>query len=83
MISFQILSTFLVCFCKFNSFRHVFKSNVLKQRKNWWLNKKNQTENVFFSKNVFDNNQKHLQVFQVFRLLKNTKKHVVKHKKPN
>ena len=35
---------------------------------------KNQTENVFFSKNVFDNNQKHLQVFQVFRLLKNTKK---------
>ena len=34
---------------------------------------KNQRENVFFNKNVFDLNQKHLQVFQAFRLLKNTK----------
>ena len=29
--------------------------------------------NIFFNKNVFDLNQKHLQVFQAFRLLKNTK----------
>ena len=34
---------------------------------------KNQTENIFFNKNDFDLNQKHLQVFQTFRLLK--KKH--------
>ena len=34
---------------------------------------KNQTENVFFNKNVFDLNQKHLIVFQTFRLLKNAK----------
>ena len=35
---------------------------------------KNQGENVFFNKNVFfDLNQKHLQVFQAFRLLKKTK----------
>ena len=34
---------------------------------------KNQTENIFFNKNDFDLNQKHLQVFQAFRLLKNTK----------
>ena len=34
---------------------------------------KNQSENVFFIKTVFDLNQKHLQVFQAFRLLKNTK----------
>ena len=26
----------------------------------------NQTENVFFNENIFDLNQKHLQVFQVF-----------------
>ena len=32
---------------------------------------KNQRENVFFNKNVFDLNQKHLQIFQTFRLLKN------------
>ena len=31
---------------------------------------KNQTENIFFNKNDFDLNQKHLQVFQTFRLLK-------------
>ena len=31
---------------------------------------KNQTENVFFNKNVFDLNQKHLLVFQAFLLLK-------------
>ena len=35
---------------------------------------KNQTENVFFQQNVFDLNQKYLQVFQAFHLLKNTKK---------
>ena len=34
---------------------------------------KNQKENVFLSKNVFDLNQKLLQVFQPFCLLKNTK----------
>ena len=34
----------------------------------------NQRENVFFNKNVFDLNQKHFKVFQVFRLLKNKKK---------
>ena len=34
---------------------------------------KNQRENVFFNKNVFDLNQKHLQDFQAFRLLENTK----------
>ena len=34
---------------------------------------KNQTENVFFNKNVFDLNQKHFQLFHAFRLLKNTK----------
>ena len=34
---------------------------------------KNQTESVFFDKNVFDLNQKHLQVFQACHLLKNTK----------
>ena len=34
---------------------------------------KNQRGNVFSNKNVFDLNQKHLQVFQAFRLLKNTK----------
>ena len=28
---------------------------------------------MFFNKNVFDLNQKHLQVFQGFNLLKNTK----------
>ena len=32
-----------------------------------------QREIVFFNKNVFYLNQKHLQVFQAFRLLKNTK----------
>ena len=31
---------------------------------------KNQTENVFFNKNVFDLNQKHLQAFEAFRLLR-------------
>ena len=35
---------------------------------------KNQTENVFFQQSVFGLNQKQLQVFQAFRLLKNTKK---------
>ena len=34
---------------------------------------KNQTENVFLNKNVFDLNQKHFQLFHAFRLLKNTK----------
>ena len=34
---------------------------------------KSKTENIFFNKNVFDQNQKHLQVFQAFCLLKNTK----------
>ena len=34
---------------------------------------KNQTENVFSHKNVFDLNQEYFQVFQAFRLLKNTK----------
>ena len=34
---------------------------------------KNQRENVFFNKNVFDLSQKHLQVFQAFCLLKTTK----------
>ena len=34
---------------------------------------KNQTEDIIFNKNVFDLNQKHLQVFQAFRLLKNAK----------
>ena len=29
--------------------------------------------NIVFSKNVFDLNQKHLQVFQTFHFLKNTK----------
>ena len=33
--------------------------------------KKNQTETVVLNKNVFDLNQKHLQVFQTFCLLKN------------
>ena len=32
-----------------------------------------ETENVFFKKNVFDLNQKHLLVFQTFCLLKDTK----------
>ena len=32
---------------------------------------KNQRENVFFNKTVFDLNQNHLQIFQTFRLLKN------------
>ena len=31
---------------------------------------KNQRANVFLNKNVFDLNQKHLQVFQPLRLLK-------------
>ena len=44
---------------------------------------KNQRENVFFNKNVFDLNQKHLQVFRAFRLLKNKRKQVAIHKKPN
>ena len=34
---------------------------------------KNQAKNVSFNKNVFDLNQKHLQVFQAFFLLKNTR----------
>ena len=34
---------------------------------------KNQRENAFFNKNVFDLKQKHLQVFQAFRLFKKTK----------
>ena len=34
---------------------------------------KNQRENVFFNKNVFDLNQKHFKGFQAFSLLKNTK----------
>ena len=34
---------------------------------------KNQRENVFFNKNVFDLNQKHFKDFQAFSLLKNTK----------
>ena len=34
---------------------------------------KNQRENVFFNKNVFDLKQKHLQVFQAFRLFKKMK----------
>ena len=37
------------------------------------VKQENQRENVFFNKNVFDLNQKHFKVFQVFRLLKNTK----------
>ena len=41
---------------------------------------KNQTENVFFNKNVFDLNQKLLLVSQAFCLLK--KHEVSKHKKP-
>ena len=36
-------------------------------------NKKIKEKMFFFNKNVFDLNQKHLQVFQAFRLLKNTK----------
>ena len=35
--------------------------------------KKSKRKNVFFNKNAFDLNQKHLQVFQAFCLLKNTK----------
>ena len=35
---------------------------------------KNQTENVFFNKNVFDLNQKLLPVIQAFRLLKKDKR---------
>ena len=35
---------------------------------------KNQTENIFFNKNDFDLNQKHLQVFQTFRFLKKNMK---------
>ena len=31
----------------------------------------NKLENVFWNKNDFDKNQKYLQVFQAFRLLKN------------
>ena len=38
------------------------------------VKQENQRENVFFNKNVFDLNQKHFKVFQVFRLLKNKKK---------
>ena len=34
---------------------------------------KNKRENILSNKNVFDLNQNHLQVFQAFRLLKNTK----------
>ena len=34
---------------------------------------KNQRQNVFFNKNVFDLNQKYLHVFKAFRLLKSTK----------
>ena len=34
---------------------------------------KNQRENVFFKKKVFDLNQRHFKVFEAFRLLKNTK----------
>ena len=37
------------------------------------VKRKNQRQNLFSNKNVFDLNQKHLQVFQAFRLLKNTK----------
>ena len=50
----------------------MFKSNVLNGGKTDGETK-NQTENVFFNKNVFDLSQKHLQVFQAFQLLKNTK----------
>ena len=39
--------------------------------------------NIFFNKNVFDLNQKHLQVFQAFRLLKKTKETRGDNKKPN
>ena len=35
--------------------------------------KKSNRKCLFFNKNVFDLNRKHLQVFQAFRLLKNTK----------
>ena len=63
------MCTFFVRFCKFNSFRRMFQSNVLQQRK-----QKNQREHVFFNKNVFNLNQKHLQVFQTFHFLKNAKK---------
>ena len=34
---------------------------------------KNKTENVFFQQKCFHLNEKHLQVLQVFSLLKNTK----------
>ena len=44
---------------------------------------KNQRENVFFNKNVFDLKQKHLQVFQAFRLFKKRREQVAIHKKPN
>ena len=61
--------TFFVCFYKFNSFRHMFNVTVEKLV----TRQKSKTENIFFNKNVFDQNQKHLQVFQAFCLLKNTK----------
>ena len=35
--------------------------------------KQDKEKMFFFNKNDFDLNQKHLQVFQAFRLLKNTK----------
>ena len=44
---------------------------------------KNQRGNVFSNKNVFDLNQKHLQVFQAFRLLKNTKETIGDTQKTN
>ena len=37
------------------------------------VKRKDQRQNLFSSKNIFDLNQKHLQVFQAFRLLKNMK----------
>ena len=51
----------------------MFKSNVSCKRGKLVAKQKNQSKNVFFNKNVLGLNQKHLQVFQTFRLLKNTK----------
>ena len=51
----------------------MFKSNILLTVEKLAAKQQNQTEKVFFNINVFDLNQKHLQVFQAFCLLKNTK----------
>ena len=73
---------FLLCFCKFNSFRHVFKSNVLTEEE-LMAKQNNQREQIFFNKMFLIWAKTICNFFRRFVCWKARRKQVAIHKKPN